>query len=247
MESFFNTNISAGETNNLMYNIINSSDPKSVFTYGLIIVIGIFVSQKIAWSSNVLIGLIFCSLIIYYVYTYKKHNVLTSIQMDEEKFSALNSKNQILQKYPKIVDFLFYMEEFKSNNIQEYETLVSMFENFCKLYEYCLIDNNLIFSSYNSLVDQKISILNTINNFIFTTIQTEYESILIKQKISAEKIIDELLNNLVVLSKQKIYYNGYNLGTKTINSNKVIPYNTLYDVNYREHYDKYNVANLIFF
>ncbi len=249
MESLFNANIdSQPETDNIIYNIINSSNPSHVFEYGIVIVIGIFISTKINWNINILIGLIFCSLIIYYSYTYKKYNSITLDQIDKEKFSLLSCKNQILFKYPKIVDFLFFMGEFKSNNLQQFELLLSQFEKFCELYEYCLIENNLIFSYYNSLTDLKISILNTINNFIFTSYEIEYDSILLKQKISAEGILDELLNNLVVLSKQKIYYSGYNLGTKIIDtSSSIIPYNTLYDTNYREHYDQYNVSNLIFF
>ena len=248
MESFFNTNIDTNiETDNILYNIINTYDPQYIFMYGVIIVIITFISTKISYNSNILIGLIFCSLIIYYLYTFKKYNILTRTQINNEKFNLLYSKNQILYKYPKIVDFLFYMENFKSNNIQEFERVVKSFENFCKLYEYCLIDYNLIFTSYRSLIDQKITILNIINNLIFTTIPIEYEKILIKQKIAAEKLMDDLLNNLVLLYKKKIYYDGYNNNSFLIPSSNILPYNILNNLDYKEHNDNYNVANLIFF
>ena len=248
MESLFNTNINTNtETDNILYNIINTGDPKYIFMYGIIIIIFIFISTKISYNYNILIGLIFCSLIIYYLYTFRKYNILTQTQINNEKFNLLYSKNQILSKYPKIVDFLFYMEGLKSNNIQEFENLILAFEKYCKLYEYCLIDYNLIFTSYNNLIDQKIKILNIINSFIFTTPQIEYEKILIKQKISAENLLDELLNNLFLLYKKKIYYDGYNRNSNIISKSNVLPYNILYESNYREHYDKYNISNLIFF
>ena len=42
------------------------------------------------------------------------------------------------------------------------------------------------------------------------------QQILIKQKISAENLLDELLNNLFLLYKKKIYYDGYNRNSNII-------------------------------
>jgi hypothetical protein len=248
MESFFNSNIETYiETENVLYNIINSQDPQQIFLYGIIIVIITFISTKIIYNSNILIGLIFCSLIIYYLYVYRKNNILSDTEIFKDKFNMLYTKNQILIKYPKIIDFLFYMENFKYINISEFNNLISFFENFCKLYEYCLINYNLIFQNYQTLVNQKINILNQINNFIFITYKVEYENILIKQKIAAEEILNNLLNNLVILYKKKIYYDGYNNNINDIDYSNILPHTILNDVNYREHYDQYNISNLLFF
>jgi hypothetical protein len=248
MESFYKSYIDTNtETDNLVYNVVNSGSPEYLFAYCVIIVIVTFLSTKLTWNTNILIGLIFCSIIIYYIYTYRKKNILTENEIFKEKFSRLYTENQILSKYNQIVDFLFYMGNFKSNNIQQFENLVSLFENFCKVYEYCLLDNNLIFSSYQDLVDQKILILNTINSFIFTTLETEYQNILIKQKIAAEKILDKLLNNLILLKKKKIYYDGYNISTNNVNYSNVLAYNYLYQPDYRKGYDQYNISDLIYF
>jgi hypothetical protein len=248
MESFFNADIDTNiSTDNILYNIINSYEPKYTFLYCTIIILGIFISGKISYDSNMLVGLIFCSIIIYYIYTWKKYNTLTKVQIDKEKFDKLCTKNKILYKYPKIVDFLFYMENFKSNNLKEFTKLITLFENFTKLYEYCLINNKLIDPNYKVLIDLKITILNTINNFTFTLYSNGYDDILVKHKISAENIIDELLGNLIVLYKKQKYYNGYDNASKILNTSNVLAYNILYDNNYREHYNNYNVSNLIFF
>lgn len=248
MESFYKSYINTeNETDNLLYNILNSGSPEYLFVYCLIIIGTTFLSTKITWNINIIIGLLFGSIIIFYIYTYKKKNILTNDEIYKEKFSKLYSKNQILAKYNQIVDFLFYMENLKSNNIQMYNNLVSLFENFCEIYEYCLLDNNLIFSSYQSLIDQKILILTTINNFIFTTLDTEYENILIKQKISAEKILDKLLNNLILLKNKKLYYNSYNVNTKKVDNSNILAYNYLFEPNYRQSVEKYNFDNLIYY
>jgi hypothetical protein len=232
------------ETNNLIYNIINFNEPKNIFLYGVIIVIGIFISTNITYNYNILIGLIFCSLIIYYQYTYFKYNVLTRKKIDKEKFDNLYSKNQILSKYIDIVDFLFYFENYKSNNIQQYESLVIAFENFVKIYEYCLIDNTLIFKFFSTLNSAKISILVIINSFTFTKQQMSFENIIIIQKIEAEKLLNKYLNTLAILYKKKIYYDGYNNSTKNIELSNILPYNLLFETDYKYGELQYNIANL---
>jgi hypothetical protein len=247
MDSFFNTTLKTNkETNNLIYNVINSQDPKQIFLYAFIIVIITFISTKIIYNINILIGLIFCSLIIYYLYTFRKQNILTDEQKFEEKFNSICTNDNILNKYPKIVDFLFYMENFKYKSIENYNEIINSFQNFCKIYEYCLIDYNLIFKNYKKLLDLKDQILSQINNFIFIYENVEYEIILIKQQNSAEKIINELLNNLVILFKKKIYYDGYTNNTKIIDYSNIMPYNIFYqDNNNRDKNYEYNVSNLI--
>lgn len=248
MESFFFTTLKTNqETDNIIYNVINSGDPKQIFLYVSIIVIITFISTKIVYNSNVLIGLVFCSLIIYYLYTFRKYNILTDKEKFNEKFNSVNTKNNLLNKYPKIVDFLFYLENFKYKNISRYNEIITHFENFCKIYEYCLIDYNLIFTNYQKLIDLKISILNEINNFIFIYANQEYDNVLLKQKISTENILNELLNNLVILYKKKIYYDGYNNGTILIDQTKILPYNILDEPNYKKETAQYNQSNLVFF
>lgn len=248
MESFFDTTLNENkETDNLLYNIINSQDPKQIFLYGLVIIVITFISTKIIYNLNILVGLVFCSLIIYYLYTSRKYNIKTDNYKFKKKFDTLNTKNKILNKYPKIVDFLFYLNNFKYNDINGYNEIINSFENFCKIYEYSLIDYNLICVNFQKMIDYKITILNQINNFIFTYENAEYDNILFKQKLSAEKIINELLNNLVILFKKKIYYDGYNNQMVNIDYSNVLAYNILYENNYKKNTSQYNPCDLIFY
>jgi hypothetical protein len=198
-------------------------------------------------SNALLIGLIFCSIVIYYIYTYRKYNIKTDKELKNDKFNMLATNNQILSKYPKIVDFLFYFENYKQFSISQFEELKKKFELFCEIYEYCLIDNNLIFTNYIVLKDIKILITNLINSFIFNSYEMQYENIIIKQKIAAQKLLDDMLGKLVVLYKKNLYYNGYDINKYNVDYQNIIPFNALYDFNYREHYDKYNMEiNYIF-
>jgi hypothetical protein len=247
MESYFDITLNENkETDNLLYNIVNSQDPKQIFLYGLVIIIITFISTKIIYDSNILIGLVFSSLIIYYLYTYRKFRIITNEQKFNEKFDILYTKNNILYKYPKIVDYLYYLQNFKYDNIQGYNEIINLFEIFCTIYEFCIIDINLISENYQKLIDYKITILNMINNFIFIYENVEYDIVLFKHKQAAEKIINQLLNNLIILYKKKLYYDGYNNGTINIDYSKVLPYNILNENDYKSNI-QYNPSNLIFF
>lgn len=233
------------DTENLLYNIINSNEPKNIFMYSVIIIIGIYISINITFNYNIFIGLIFCSLIIYYFYTWDKYNYLSRSSIDKEKFNLLFTKNQILQKYPYIVDFLYYFENFKSNNLQQYENLIIAFENFVKIYEYCILDNTLITKFYSTLNAQKLYIMNIINIFIFTQNRLDYDKIILAQQLQAEKILNKFLNVLVVLNKKKIYYDGYNNNTNIIDTSNILPYNIFYDTNSKYSNLQYNISNLL--
>jgi len=246
MESYFNATLDKNkETENILYNVINSQDPKQFFLYGLVIVVIIFISTKISYSPNVLIGLIFGSLIIYYLYTYRKYHILTEQEKFDLKYKNLYTNDNILIKYPKIVDFLFYLENFKYKSVENYNNIIRSFENFCQIYEYCLIDYNLIFTNFQKLIDLKDIILEQINNLIFIYENNIYGNVLIKQRISAEKIINELLNNLVILFKKKIYYDGYDNKTINIDYSNILPYNILYS-KFKSEFDEYNISNLLY-
>lgn len=248
MESYFKTTLESNQqTNNILYNAINSQDPKQLFMYGLIIVIIVFISTKITFNVNILIGLVFCSLIIYYLYTYRKYNIISDKEQFDLKYKNIYTNKNILQKYPKIVDFLFYLENFKYLSVSNYNDIIDSFENFCKIYEYCLLNNNLINTYYQTLIDQKDIILNQINNFNFISKNNTYENVLILQRNSAENVLNELLNNLVILFKKNIYYNGYNNGIINIDYSNVQPYNILYKTNYNKNFDEYNISDLTFY
>ena len=139
---------------------------------------------------------------------------------------------------------MFYFENFKSNNVQQYEKLVNAFEYFIKIYEYCLIDNTLIFKLFTALKSTQIFILVTINSFIFTKQQIDFENIINIQKIEAEKLLNTYLNTLVILHKKKIYYNGYNNSTQNIELSNILPYNILFETDYKYNNLHYNIANL---
>ena len=233
------------KTNNIIYNILNYDEPSIIFNYGIFLIIIIFIFSKINFNINILIGLLFFSIISYYFYTYKEINTIGKLELKKNKFNSLYTKSKILEKYPDIVDILFYMEEFKNQSISIYNELIKNFENFCKIYEYCTIDYKLIYSYYSTLTDIKINILFSLNSFIFSSYDNYLETKINNIKISTERTLNKLLNNLVIINKKKLYYNGYNNTTKLIDYSNIVPSNIVDNINYLP--NSYNISNLLYF
>ena len=118
------------ETDNVIYNVVNYQDPQTIFSYGILLVIFIYASSKIDFNYSILIGLIFYSIVIYYLYTNKKVNYIDEFEKLDTKYNLLNTDNNILKKYPNIIDFLFYMSELKLDSPRIYFEIQTLFENF---------------------------------------------------------------------------------------------------------------------
>ena len=250
MESYLNNNkniFKKKDTSNIIYNIIQDGEPQYIFNYFALLIIFIFVFSHININYNILVGLIFCSILIYYLYTYTENNVLATNEIKKEKFDSIYPTRNILKKYDKIIDLLYYMQSYKRNNIYKFNTLIEYFENFCSLYENCVLNNSLINKNFQKLVNFKIIILNHLNSFLFTTHSSKFENKLLKIRKSAENLLNELLNNLVILHKQLIYYNGYNINTNVIDYSSILPYNITDDNNNVITTNIYNKSNLITF
>ena len=113
-----------------IYNIIQDGEPQYIFNYFALLIIFIFVFSHININYNILVGLIFCSILIYYLYTYTENNVLATNEIKKEKFDSIYPTRNILKKYDKIIDLLYYMQSYKRNNIYKFNTLIEYFENF---------------------------------------------------------------------------------------------------------------------
>ena len=234
------------DTDNIMYNIINYQDPQTIFSYGVLLVIFIYVSAKINFSYSILIGLLFYSILIYYLYTNKKVNYIDDFEELNIKYNMINTKNNILKKYPNIVDFLYYMSEFKSTSPRIYFEIQTLFENFILLYESCLEDINLINANFSTLKVIKNKILYTINSFTYNLLTNVATVKLYDMRKTVENMLNKFMDELLVLQKKDIYYNGYNMKTQLISTDSVIPVN-FFDIHnqYVRNTKQYDVLNML--
>jgi hypothetical protein len=234
------------ETENIAYNILNYQNPQTIFWYGIILIVFIFFSTKINFNYSLLIGLIFYAIFIYYLYTDKKVEYIDTFEKLNDKYSMLNTNNNILKKYPNIIDFLYYMTEFKESSPRIYLEIETLFENFILMYESCLQDINLINKNFLSLTTTKNKIMYTINFFTFNILSNSPTIKLYHMRKTVENMLNDFLEELLTIQKKDLYYNGYNTKTQLIESSNVLPVNYFdYQNQYVRNTKQYDVMNLL--
>jgi hypothetical protein len=219
------------KTDFFLYNILNFEEPQIVFMYGAGLIIFLFIASKLNFSLSLLISLIFYTIIVYYFYTYRNQNYLYETEKNNEKFQNINTNSNQLKNFPKIVDLLYFFEDFKKYNIDEYKQIVNLLTQFSTMYDSCKTDYNLIDSLFSNMLYIRIKILYKMNSFIFNTYGTQYSNIIIDTKDKTKLILSEMLDELVLLHKKKIYYNGYNINTSVLDTSSIRPYNILQNNN----------------
>lgn len=233
------------ETNNVLYNIINYQEPQMIFFYGFLLVIVVYASSKIEFNYSILIGLIFYSIFIYYLYTDKKVKNIDEFKKLNTKYDMINTSNNILKKYPNIIDFLFYMSELKTYSPRIYFEIQELFEQFIILYEACLQDISLINANYLTLKTIRDKILSSINFFTFNLLTNAEMTKLYEMRATCQKMLNKFMKELLILQQKDIYYNGYYTKTALLDTSGIIPSNFLDIYNqYVRNTKQYDILNL---
>ena len=221
-----------------LYDIATYEYPQIIFFYGVLFFIFVFIFTSIDVSFSLFVGIILFTVLLYYLWYYRKINSVNAVQKNNIKIDKINPNQSpgnredlLVNKYPKIVDFMFYMEEFKNYNPDVYNQIIYTFNNIIFLYESSLKDKSLIDTYFDTINNLKLNILNNIESFNYTTDNVVYSKKLIKLKDEAEKLINELLSELSLVQKKNIYYNGYNIETKVLKKSSVMPFNEFYNFN----------------
>lgn len=203
-------------TDNKIYDIINNENNKTLFLYGLLLFFVIFIFKNKQFSSGLLIGLIIYIIIVNYSYTYNTENILNDKKKEEIKIENINTEYNEIKMYPEFVDFLFYLKPYESYNESLYLKITQLLNQFLILYENCILKNELINDYYITLLNLKIQILNRIENLSLMGAENLEEI-----KDNLQIILNKKLEELQLIHDKYIYYNGYDINTRNINSKQL--------------------------
>jgi len=215
-------NINKIENSSFFYDIINNQSKSTLFFFSVLFVITILIFSNIEISFSLFVGLIIYILFIRYYATMNN----TQIINEKEKFKIKNNKYNISNNHPEIIDFLFNIEDFKLFSFILFNELKILIINFVNTYDNCINDYSLINDYYNTLVNLKLKILITIENF---NINGAPKDIIINNKLMIENILNKYLDNLKLLNDKNNYYNGFDLYAKVIENNNDIKPSNLFD------------------
>lgn len=233
-------NINNIENSSFIYNIINSQSNFTLFFFSVLFVITILVFSSIEITFTLFVGLIIYVLFIKYYSTINdKKNI-----NEEEKFKIKKNKYDISDNHPEIIDFLFNIEDLKQFSFILFNELKILIINFVNTYDDCINDYTLVNDYYNTLVNLKLKILITIENF---NINGAPKDIVINNKQMIENILNKYLENLKILNNKNNYYNGFDLYAKEIEDNNIKPSNLFDYANiYRGNLLDFNIQNYNF-
>lgn len=234
-------NIDKIENSSFIYDIINSQSNFTLFFFSVLFVITILVFSSIEITFTLFVGLIIYVLFIKY---YSTMNDTQNIN-EQEKFKIKKNKYDIPDNHPEIIDFLFNIEDLKQFSFILFNELKILIINFVNTYDDCINDYTLVNDYYNTLVNLKLKILITIENF---NINGAPKEIVINNKQMIENILNKYLDNLKLLNDKNNYYNGFNLYAKEIADNNNIKASNLFDYEnvYRGNLLDFNIQNYNF-
>lgn len=234
-------NIDKIENSSFIYDIINSQSNFTLFFFSVLFVITILVFSSIEITFTLFVGLIIYVLFIKY---YSTMNDTKNIN-EQEKFKIKKNKYDIPDNHPEIIDFLFNIEDLKQFSFILFNELKILIINFVNTYDDCINDYTLVNDYYNTLVNLKLKILITIENF---NINGAPKDIVINNKQMIENILNKYLDNLKLLNDKNNYYNGFDLYAKEIADNNNIKASNLFDYEnvYRGNLLDFNIQNYNF-
>jgi hypothetical protein len=219
------------ESNFFLYNIINFEEPQQIFIYFVILVIFLFIFSNIDFSISLFIGLIFFTILLFYLHTQRNKNYIDFEKKLDTKFETFKetniseTTNKNLRNYPDVVDFIFYLSTFKNYNPNVFHDIINLFNRFIELYDSVIIDKSLASTLFKNMTSIKVKIINNIESFLFTTNNKVFTRQITKSRIRGEKLLNKYLDRILLINKKYNYYNGYNINTNIITNNNILEYN----------------------
>lgn len=222
---------SKNESNFFLYNIINFEESQQIFIYFVLLVIFLLIFSNIDFSITVFIGLIFFSILLYYLHTSRNKNFIDFENKLDTKFESFinnnlsETSNKNLRNYPDIVDFIFYLSILKDYNPNVFHDIINLFNKFIELYDSVNIDKSLANTLFKNMNTIKVRIINNIESFLFTTNNIVLTKQINKFKVKGEKLLNKYLDKILLINKKYNYYNGYNINTNIATNNNILEYN----------------------
>lgn len=216
---------------NLLYDVVNYENNKKKFLIGIGLFIVVFLSSFYNITFGLFVGLLLYAIIVSFIYTTDKNTEINNTQkleIKKERVKDIKNKD--------VVDFLFYLKSYQIYSKDIYLKIKILFQNFILIYDNCLIDNDLINTSYDTMMDIKLKILKNIKSFDLNGYHYSEGNVKLEDiQEQAQKIMDNYLDDLILINNKSIYYNGFNIKTKKYLNQKILPFNFL---DYKNEYTK---------
>src|ERR1700744_1927848 len=193
-----------------LFKNMDDADSKTIFWYILLILIFIWIFQKVLVGLNVVFGIILATIIILYFISNKQEKIQERTDVINLKSDYIRPHPIKLQYYKDLVDFVFSIQDLYHTNPPAYEEMVDNIDDFLTVYEESHIVPELSGQNYSLAESKKLRAVNALQSLIFNI---ESSPILIGKLNHAthklDEILDDYLGELYELNTREILKNGW--------------------------------------
>lgn len=207
-----NSNVS----NNIFLQIENS-DNKTLFLYGLILIVALYLFQKIFIGLNIIFGICLGVLLIMYLNTrYQKEETETK-EIYDNKLKYIRPKPKKISSYPLFIDFLFSIQDFYQYNVPAYEDMIDSIDDILELYEESKITPSTAGLNYGLVDNERKEAVNSLHSIIFNVPNDNQVIDVLNEAIEKlNTMLYDLMDQIYSYHKLYIFNNGYNRNTVEI-------------------------------
>lgn len=193
---------------------IEKSDSKTLFFYGIVIIILLSIFQYLSIGTNILIAFFLAILIIVYFNSKNQYTEKSNKEIYDNKVDLIKPKPKRIQNYPKLVDFIFSIQDFYLYNIPAYEQMIDSIDNILELYEETKINYSVAGINYNLIDSERKEAVNNLHSIIYNIPSNTFMLNKLNSTIDElNNLLYEILDEIYTYYKLYIYNNGYNRGT----------------------------------
>jgi hypothetical protein len=205
-------------------------DTPELLLYGFISILVFSFISKYNITIATIVGIMFAYYILVILANSNKNNNDKKKNMLENKKKYIRPRDEIIEKYDDIVEFLFSIQNLYIYNPPVYQELVETIKNFLTIYEETI---NIPKTAHKNHTNAEIKLYHAVNLLQSIIINTDINLINnenIDSSINASSrvlynILKKYLDEIELIVKKDIKYNGYNINTLVLNPNKIKPYN----------------------
>lgn len=207
-------------------------DAKEIIIYGFISIIVFSYISKHNITITTVVAIMFGYYILVLLANSNKNNNDKKKTMLENKKKYIRPREEIIEKYDDIVEFLFTIQDLYIYNPPVYQELIETIKNFLTIYEETISIPATAHKSYTNAEIKFYHALNLLESIIINTDSNniDYQNIDSSINISSKvlySILKKYLDEIELIVKKDIKFNGYNNKTLLLNSSKIKPYNLL--------------------
>lgn len=207
----------ASYINNNIFLQIEKSNGKTLYLYGIIIIILLVVFQRLSIGLNIIFGSILAMLIIMYLNSRSQLEQKEIKEIYDNKINYIRHKPIRIQNYSNFVDFIFSIQDMYEYNPPAYEQMIDSIDDILELYEESKTNNSTAGLNYSLVDDERKEAVNCLQSLIFNI--PSDKNVINKLNNSVKMLndmISTLMDEIYSYNKLHIFNNGYNRQTVEI-------------------------------